>query len=136
MSKKIKKPSSSTPAPIVNKPNKSQTPSTEKAQNIESTNFWLNTRYQALFIFALSVLLYANTLTLKFCQDDAIVLTDNMFTTKGVEGIGGILSYDTFYGFFKESGKASLVSGGRYRPFTLIMFAIEFEFLEIGRAHV
>jgi protein O-mannosyl-transferase len=127
MSKKIKKPSSSTPAPIVNKSENTQTTSSAITQAAESPNFWLNTRYQAAFIFALSVLLYANTLTLKFCQDDAIVLTDNMFTQKGIDGIDGILSYDTFYGFFKEAGKANLVSGGRYRPFTLIMFAVEFE---------
>ena len=30
-------------------------------------------------------------------------------------------------GFFKESGKAQLVAGGRYRPFTLVMFAIEYQ---------
>ena len=50
-----------------------------------------------------------------------------MFTQDGVSGIPGILSKDTFFGFFKESGKAKLVSGGRYRPFTLVMFAVEWQ---------
>ena len=124
MSKKNKKPLSSPPAAITNKPNN---PQTVRQKSLDAPSFWENTRQQAIFIFALSFLLYANTLSHDFCQDDSIVITDNMFTTQGVAGIGGILQYDTFYGFFKEAGKASLVAGGRYRPFTLIMFAIEYQ---------
>lgn len=87
----------------------------------------LNARLQAWLLFALGFLLYANTLSHDYTQDDAIVITDNMFTTQGVAGIPGILKYDTFYGFFKEAGKANLVAGGRYRPLTLVMFAIEYQ---------
>ncbi len=78
-------------------------------------------------MFALAVLLYANTLGHGFVQDDAIVITDNMFTTQGVRGIPGILSKDTFFGFFKVEGKETLVSGGRYRPLTLVLFALMYE---------
>jgi protein O-mannosyl-transferase len=103
------------------------------ANNLQETggnqaHFWLNSRLQALVIFALSFALYANTLTHKFCQDDAIVITDNKYTVEGFAGIPDILRYDTFYGFFKEAGKANLVAGGRYRPFTLVQFAIEYQF--------
>lgn len=77
-----------------------------------------------LGILLLSILLYANTLSHDYTQDDAIVIYDNMFTTEGFSGISGLLKYDTFYGFFKEEGKASLVSGGRYRPLTPVMFAV------------
>ncbi len=75
-------------------------------------------------IFGIAALLYAYTVRFDFVLDDAIVITDNMFTQKGVNGIGGILSKDTFFGFFKEAGKETVVSGGRYRPFTLIIFAL------------
>ncbi|HAY70799.1 MAG TPA: hypothetical protein DCX89_02820 [Saprospirales bacterium] len=37
------------------------------------------------------------------------------------------MKHDTFFGFFKVEGKDQLVTGGRYRPFTLVMFAIERE---------
>lgn len=91
-----------------------------------TTSSWLtNTRLHKWVIFTLACLLYANTLTHDYTQDDAIVIYDNMFTTKGFEGIPGILKYDTFYGFFKTEGKAKLVAGGRYRPLTLVMFAVE-----------
>ena len=95
--------------------------------NTEVGGFCQNTRLHAWLIFAICFVLYANTLTLDYCQDDAIVITENMFTTKGIEGFGGILGNDTFYGFFKEEGKAALVAGGRYRPFTLLMFALEYQ---------
>lgn len=80
-----------------------------------------------LLIVFLSIALYANTLQHDFVQDDAIVIHDNMYTTQGVAGIPGILSKDTFYGFFKTEGKDKLVAGGRYRPLTLILFSVEWQ---------
>lgn len=93
----------------------------------DQPKWWTNWRLQSIVLFLFAILLYANTLTHGYTQDDAIVLYDNMFTTEGVEGISGILKYDTFYGFFKEEGKAQLVAGGRYRPLSLIFFAIGWE---------
>jgi protein O-mannosyl-transferase len=79
------------------------------------------------FIFLFACLLYVNTLGHDYTQDDAIVIYDNMYTTQGISGIPGLLSKDTFFGFFKTEGKAKLVSGGRYRPATPVMFAVEYE---------
>lgn len=90
-------------------------------------DFFRNTLLQSGLIFAFSFLMYANTLTHGFVLDDAIVITDNMYTTKGVEGIPGILSKETFFGFFKVEGKETLVSGGRYRPMTLVLFAMVYQ---------
>ena len=69
----------------------------------------------------------ANTITHDYTQDDAIVINDNEFTTQGFAGIPALLKYDTFRGFFKVDGKEKLVSGGRYRPLTPVMFAIEYQ---------
>ena len=85
------------------------------------------TKWFPWLLFALAFVLYANTLKHEYTQDDAIVIYDNMFTQEGVSGIPGILSNDTFFGFFKEEGKAKLVAGGRYRPLTQIMYAIEWQ---------
>lgn len=87
---------------------------------------WLaNQRLHILLLFGFSFLLYANTLGHDYALDDAIVIYDNMYVEQGLSGVPGILSKDTFFGFFKEEGKAALVAGGRYRPLTLIMFALE-----------
>jgi tetratricopeptide (TPR) repeat protein len=83
-------------------------------------------RLHMILFFTLGFLLYANTFGHQYAQDDAIVITDNVFTQEGFRGIGGILQYDTFYGFFQDAGKATLVAGGRYRPLSLITFAIEY----------
>ncbi|MEO6132103.1 MAG: tetratricopeptide repeat protein [Saprospiraceae bacterium] len=78
-------------------------------------------------LFALlGTIFYFQTVSFDYTQDDAIVINDNMYTTKGAAGIGGLLSHDTFYGYFKDATKTRLVSGGRYRPLTPIMFAIEY----------
>jgi Flp pilus assembly protein TadD len=92
-------------------------------------DFFRNTRLQGLLLFGFACLLYANTLTHGFVLDDGIVITDNMYTQQGVKGIPGILSKDTFFGFFKVEGKETLVSGGRYRPMTLVLFAIVYQFV-------
>lgn len=94
---------------------------------IAATTFFKNTLLQSGLIFAFAFLLYANTLTHGFVLDDSIVITDNMFTQQGAGGIPGILSKDTFFGYFKVEGKAELVMGGRYRPLTLVLFALVYQ---------
>ena len=76
-------------------------------------------------IALLSFLLYANTLGHQYALDDAIVITQNQFTTQGFKGIGNIMTSDVFLGFFKT--EKSLVAGGRYRPLSVASFAIEYQ---------
>ncbi|MBK8555427.1 MAG: glycosyltransferase family 39 protein [Lewinellaceae bacterium] len=121
-------------AKSVGKPNKSVRKQAASAvstavSSLQLPDFFKDLRLQSLLVFGFAFSLYANTLTHGFVLDDAIVITDNMYTQKGIEGIPGILSKDTFYGFFKEGGKENLVSGGRYRPFTLVVFAILYQFV-------
>ncbi len=78
------------------------------------------------YLAILGSLLYLQTTTFDYTQDDAIVINENMFTTEGLSGIPGLFMYDTFYGYFKDHSKTRLVSGGRYRPLTPAMFAIEY----------
>ncbi|MEM9990246.1 MAG: tetratricopeptide repeat protein [Bacteroidota bacterium] len=100
---------------------------TKTTPNERFPAWWTNVPLQSGLLFLFCCLLYANTFTHGYTQDDAIVIYDNMFTTQGAAGWNGILQYDTFYGFFKEEGKANLVAGGRYRPLTLLMFATEWQ---------
>ena len=81
--------------------------------------------YIKWIVFAFALLLYANTLDLKYALDDSLMITDNNFTKKGASGIKDILTNDAFVGFL---GKNNLLPGGRYRPLPQVMFAIEKEF--------
>ncbi|HKK88495.1 MAG TPA: hypothetical protein VJ917_06570, partial [Saprospiraceae bacterium] len=78
-------------------------------------------------LFALSLLLYLNTLRHGFVLDDAIVISENKFTQQGIDGWSGILTKDTFFGFFQKEGKDQLVAGGRYRPLSLLFFSFVYE---------
>lgn len=89
--------------------------------------FFTRIGLQTGLIFAFAFLLYANTLSHNFVLDDAIVITGNVHTQKGIDGIPGILTTDAFTAFFDAEGKKSLVVGGRYRPLTLVFFAVLYE---------
>ncbi len=80
-------------------------------------------QFQKIFVFALPLLLYLNTVPNDYTLDDSIVITENMYVQKGIKGIKEIFSNDTFTGFFKK--KKDLVQGGRYRPLSVASFAIE-----------
>ncbi len=98
-----------------------------KSASKKSTNtgFFFNKQYHLIGIFGLACILYFNTLGHEFTQDDAIVIYENDFTKKGVAGIKDILTKDTFHGFFGK--QKDLVAGGRYRPLSLVMFAIGYQ---------
>ncbi|MBN2214749.1 MAG: tetratricopeptide repeat protein [Bacteroidales bacterium] len=77
-------------------------------------------------IIILTAILYGNTLNHKYALDDSMVINENQFTKKGINGIKDIFTNDSFTGFFK-TGK-NLVQGGRYRPLSIATFAIEYHF--------
>ena len=103
---------------------KQRKPKKAAPQNVSPSRF---TFLAGWGIFILGILIYSNSLFNLYAVDDAIVIYDNEFTTKGTAGIPGLLKYDTFRGFFKVEGKQALVSGGRYRPLTPVMYALEVE---------
>jgi Flp pilus assembly protein TadD len=98
----------------------------------ERPGLLFNTRLVGILLFALGFLLYANTLSHDYALDDAIVIYDNEFTQQGLSGVDDLLRYDTFRGFFKVEGKDKLVSGGRYRPWTPILFALQVQFFGLN----
>ena len=79
----------------------------------------------ALFIIAIAV--YLGTLSHGYVLDDALVITENEFTQQGLAGWPQILTHDAFAGFFGRDKAGELVSGGRYRPLSQLMFALEFQ---------
>lgn len=72
-----------------------------------------------------ALLVFGNTITHKWTVDDAIVVHQNRFVKRGVAGLDSILTKETFYGFFGK--ETSNVAGGRWRPLTLMVFALEAE---------
>jgi tetratricopeptide (TPR) repeat protein len=88
-----------------------------------SPGFWKRKWKEALIIPLLAFGLYWMCLPYGYVLDDQIVITDNKFTQKGVAGIWEILSTESFTGYF--GGQKDLVAGARYRPLSIVTFAIE-----------
>lgn len=87
--------------------------------------FLTNKKNQLWIVAALACALYANTLFNQFTLDDGMVLSNNKLVLRGISGIPDILTHDSFYG---SIGDTKNLTGGRYRPLSLISFAIEVSF--------
>ena len=79
----------------------------------------------AVTFILLSFVLYGASMKYGFVLDDKIVLSENNYTKKGLAGIGDLFSTDSFQGYFGE--QKEILQGGRYRPLSLVSFAIEHE---------
>lgn len=79
---------------------------------------------QATVLFFVAIGIYANTFNHEYVYDDIIVIQSNSVVQKGIAGIPDLLTKDSFYGY--NQGHSDL-TGGRYRPLSLITFAIEHE---------
>jgi tetratricopeptide (TPR) repeat protein len=85
-----------------------------------------STQYIVLVI--LTFILYGNTLFHDYALDDTLVITENEYTISGFEGIDDLFKEEFFNGFFDQKNK-NLVSGGRYRPLSMVTFAIEWQLI-------
>ncbi len=78
-----------------------------------------------IFLFVLAIVLYGNTLNNDFALDDSLAILGNSFTTQGFAGIDDIWTNDMFVG---AHGQEFELTGGRYRPLSFTILAIEYEF--------
>jgi protein O-mannosyl-transferase len=76
-------------------------------------------------IFSIALLIYVNTVPNKWAIDDGLIIHQNNFVKRGVSGIPDIISKDAFAGFYGKDINA--IAGGRYRPLTPALFAIQAE---------
>ena len=86
----------------------------------------LSRKYIYAILFGVTFLLYGNTLKHEFVLDDAIAITENTFVKNGLRGIPDLLKNESMVGFY--GSQKSLVSGGRYRPLSYVIFAVVYEF--------
>lgn len=102
---------------------KKKYPSTK---TVESKTLQKQFDFKSLLIVAVAIISYGLSVFNNYALDDFIVLVKNHFTQQGFAGIWNILSKDTFAGMTDQN--ISVLTGGRYRPLSLVTFAIEQEF--------
>jgi hypothetical protein len=90
-------------------------------------------KIQIALLVIICFALNSNTLHNEYALDDAIVINQNLNVQAGVQGIGKILSTDAFQGYLDMINSKSTASGGRYRPLSIVTFALEQSFF--GETH-
>ena len=91
---------------------------------------WLSDfRIQAIFIAVLSFGLYINTVQNEYALDDTAVILKNEYVYQGFAGIPSILTKDAFDSYYKQFKTSNQLSGGRFRPLSIVTFAIEQQFM-------
>lgn len=85
---------------------------------------FLHVRNQLRLLALTCLIIYFNTLGNEYAVDDGMVIVGNKFTTQGFKGIKDILTKDSFLGSMDQN----VLPGGRYRPLSILTFAIEWEF--------
>ncbi|HVA99476.1 MAG TPA: tetratricopeptide repeat protein [Bacteroidia bacterium] len=115
------------------KPKKKISPEPEKIivpeiERAESLIPLKNFKSQAIVIALIGFIFYANSLFNQYALDDGIVITQNDYVQEGISGIGKILSTDAYDSFYRHMNGKQQLSGGRYRPLSVITFAIEHQF--------
>ena len=89
-------------------------------------SFTIDFKFQLFLLVFIAIAFNANTLFNEYVLDDAIVISDNQFVAKGIHGIPEIITQSYFKGYKKLENLE--FSGGRYRPFALVIFALEYQF--------
>lgn len=104
-------------------------PATE-AFNFGSIKSWFTSfPGQAVIAALLAFVLYANTFKHEFAHDDGIVIVKNEFVLEGFSGIKGIMTRDAYDSYYRQLNTTNQLKGGRFRPLSIVTFAIEQQFL-------
>jgi len=84
-----------------------------------------NFKIQAIVIIIIGLIFYSNSFFNEYALDDGIVIEKNEYVQQGFRGIPKILSTDAYDSFYRSMNAKQQLSGGRYRPLSIVTFAIE-----------
>jgi protein O-mannosyl-transferase len=101
----------------------------ESQKNVAIERIWWNDfRIQALVLIIIGLICFANSFKNEYALDDGITIVNNDYVQAGTQGIPDILSNDAYQSFYNRMGSDQELAGGRYRPLSIITFAIEQQF--------
>jgi protein O-mannosyl-transferase len=99
---------------------------TPKLEIERSSGFTFDSfNFRALLLVVIGLVFYSNSIFNEYALDDGIVIEKNTYVQEGFRGIPKILKSDAYESFYKQMNATQQLSGGRYRPFSLVTFAIE-----------
>ena len=90
---------------------------------------------QALVIILIGLVFYSNSFWNEYALDDGIVIEKNEYVQEGFRGIPKILKKDAYDSFYRQMNAGQQLSGGRYRPLSIVTFAIEQQLFGKGQSN-
>jgi len=127
--KNIQPPIKQKPASPEGRPQPAPAVAETPARDMQLPAWLYDFKVQAVIVALLAFGFYCNTFSNESALDDTLLITDNEYVYQGFAGIPSLLSTDAYYSYYKHMGVGNQLSGGRYRPLSLVNFAIEQQFL-------
>src|SRR6478736_4893852 len=72
---------------------------------------------------------YISSVNGEYALDDGIIIHQNDHVVKGFRGIKDILTRDAYESFYRRMCATDQLAGGRYRPLSVVSFAVEQEII-------
>lgn len=90
--------------------------------------------YALITIGVIGLVFYSTSLYNEHALDDGIIIHQNDHVLKGRKGIWSILTKDAFESFYRLMNATDQLAGGRYRPLSVVSFAVEQELMGTYRS--
>ncbi len=104
---------------------KAEAPAKTKIIDFKSIRDVKGFTLQALLLIVIGLVFYSNSFINEYALDDGIVIEKNQYVQEGFRGIPKIFKTDAYDSFYKQMNAGQQLSGGRYRPLSIVTFAIE-----------
>lgn len=90
---------------------------------------FLNQMQAYLVLLVIGVVFNITSIHNEYALDDGIIIHQNDYVLKGTAGIKEILTKDAYDSFYHRMNATDQLAGGRYRPLSVVSFAMEQEYL-------
>src|SRR3954466_11503242 len=90
---------------------------------------FLNQKIAMIVIGVVGFAFYITSINGEYALDDGIIIHQNDHVIKGVRGIKDIMTRDAYESFYRRMCATDQLAGGRYRPLSVVSFALEQELI-------
>lgn len=90
---------------------------------------FLNHKLAMMIIGVVGFVFYITSINGEYALDDGIIIHQNDHVIKGVRGIKDIMTRDAYESFYRRMCATDQLAGGRYRPLSVVSFALEQQFI-------
>lgn len=90
---------------------------------------FLNQKLAMIIVGIVGFVFYITSINGEYALDDGIIIHQNDHVIKGVRGIKDIMTRDAYESFYRRMCATDQLAGGRYRPLSVVSFALEQELI-------